>query len=344
MRTIRLDIEEREKSFLSQAASFSANSKGAEKEREKDDIRTLYMQDRDRIIHSEYFRRLKDKAQVIMLSVGDFRTRLTHTLEVMQIARSISRALRLNEDLTEAIALGHDLGHSPFGHAGERAIGKYFKGFHHSKQSLRVVDHLEKGKGLNLTYEVRDGILKHTKGKNGKLIADDISAPCTNEGMIVRLSDTIAYANHDVDDAIRYGLLKFEDIPKSITDVLGYSYGERVDTMVMGVITSSMNEMQISIDEKVLNAINDLRAFMFKNVYESKAILEDVERVNRIISTIFEYLLQHKEIIEDDKLFKKANIAYNSDEELVKDYVAHLTDSEAIALHKKITYGKLNYI
>ena len=343
MRTIRLDIEEREKSFLSPAASFSANSKGAEKEREKDDIRTLYMQDRDRIIHSEYFRRLKDKAQVIMLSVGDFRTRLTHTLEVMQIARSISRALRLNEDLTEAIALGHDLGHSPFGHAGEKAIGKYFKGFHHSRQSLRVVDHLEKGRGLNLTYEVRDGILKHTKGKTGKLVADT-SGPCTNEGMIVRLSDTIAYANHDVDDAIRYGLLKFEDIPKSITDVLGRTYGERVDTMVMAVINSSMNEMQISIDEKVLKAINDLRAFMFEHVYESKEILDDVERVNRIISNIFEYLLKHKEVIEEDKLFKKANIAYTSDEELVKDYVAHLTDSEAIALHKKITYGKLNYI
>ncbi|TXJ17357.1 deoxyguanosinetriphosphate triphosphohydrolase [Brachyspira aalborgi] len=343
MRTIRLDIEDREKSFLSPAASFSAESKGAEFKREKDDIRTLYMQDRDRIIHSEYFRRLKDKAQVIMLSVGDFRTRLTHTLEVMQIARSIARALRLNEDLTEAIALGHDLGHSPFGHAGEKAIAKYYKGFHHSTHSLRVVEHLEKGKGLNLTFEVRDGIVKHTKGKSGKLIADSLG-PATNEGMLVRISDTIAYSNHDVDDAIRYGLLKFEDIPKSITKILGHSYGDRVDAMVMGVIKSSMEKMEIDIDEKVLKAINDLRAFMFKKVYESKIILEDSERVYKIVSTIFEYLLKHKEIIEEDKLFKKANIPYKSEEELVKDYVAHLTDSEAIALHKKITYGKLNYI
>ncbi|MEI0579691.1 deoxyguanosinetriphosphate triphosphohydrolase [Brachyspira pilosicoli] len=343
MRTIRLDIETREKSFLSPAASFSSNSKGCQYPREEDDIRTLYMQDRDRIIHSEYFRRLKDKAQVIMLSVGDFRTRLTHTLEVMQIARSIARALRLNEDLTEAIALGHDLGHSPFGHAGERAISKYFKGFHHSVQSLRVVEHLEKGKGLNLTFEVRDGILKHTKGKTGKLLTDS-SGPSTNEGMIVRIADTIAYANHDVDDAIRYGLLNYHDIPKDIINVLGKTYGERADTMIMGVINASMEKMEIDIDKEVLKAINDLRAFMFKKVYESKEILEDVDRVNRIISTIFEYLLKHLEIIEEDKLFKKANIAYNSDEELVKDYVAHLTDSEAIKLHKSITYGKLNSI
>ncbi|MDO7021624.1 deoxyguanosinetriphosphate triphosphohydrolase [Brachyspira innocens] len=343
MRTIRLDIETREKAFLSPAASFSSESKGTVYPREKDDIRTIYMQDRDRIVHSEYFRRLKDKAQVIMLSVGDFRTRLTHTLEVMQIARSIARALRLNEDLTEAIAFGHDLGHSPFGHAGEKAISKYFKGFHHSSHSLRVVEHLEKGKGLNLSFEVRDGIIKHTKGKNGKLIADS-SGPSTNEGMIVRISDTIAYANHDVDDAIRYGLLKYEDLPKDIVKVLGTTYGERADTMIMGVIEASMEKMEIDIDEKVLKAINDLRAFMFKTVYESKAILEDVERVNRIISTIFEYLLKHKEIIEEDNLFKKAYIPYKSDEELVKDYVAHLTDSEAVSLHKKITYGKLNYI
>jgi len=343
LRTIRLDIENREKSFLSPAASFSAESKGAEFEREKDDIRTLYMQDRDRIIHSEYFRRLKDKAQVIMLSTGDFRTRLTHTLEVMQIARTIARALRLNEDLTEAIALGHDLGHSPFGHAGEKAITKYFKGFHHSSHSLRVVEHLEKGRGLNLTFEVRDGIVKHTKGKSGKLI-DDSNGPSTNEGAIVRIADAIAYANHDLDDALRYGLLKIEEVPKNITKVLGRTYGERVDSMVMGVIEPSIEKMEIGIDDRVLKAINELRAFMFKKVYESKAILEDAERVHRIISTIFEYLLKRKEIIDEDKLFKKANILYKSDAELVKDYVAHLTDSEAIALHKKITYGKFNYI
>ena len=202
---------------------------------------------------------------------------------------------------------------------------------------------MERGKGLNLTFEVRDGIVKHTKGKSGKLIADSLG-PATNEGILVRISDTIAYSNHDVDDAIRYGLLKFEDIPKSITKILGHSYGDRVDAMVMGVIKSSMEKMEIDIDEKVLKAINDLRAFMFKKVYESKIILEDSERVYKIVSTIFEYLLKHKEIIEEDKLFKKANIPYKSEEELVKDYVAHLTDSEAIALHKKITYGKLNYI
>lgn len=334
MRTIRLDIESREKDFLSSKASLSSGSMGAAYPREEDDIRTLYMQDRDRIIHSEYFRRLKDKAQVIMLSSGDFRTRLTHTLEVMQIARTISRALRLNEDLTEAIALGHDLGHAPFGHAGERAIAKFWKGFHHASHSLRVVEHLEKGKGLNLTFEVRDGILKHTKGKSGKLISDT-SMPATNEGMIVRISDTIAYANHDVDDAIRYGLLKYEDIPKDIIKILGESYGKRVDTMVMGVILSSIEKSDIDINKDVYDAINALRAFMFKKVYENDDILKDCERVYKIISVIFEYLLEHENIIEKDKLFQKA--PGTTGEELVKDYVAHLTDSEALNLHKRIT-------
>lgn len=334
MRVIRLDIEDREMEHLAKNASKSKESKGTMRQREADSIRTVYMQDRDRIIHSEYFRRLKDKAQVIMLACGDFRTRLTHTLEVMQIARTISRALRLNEDLTEAIALGHDLGHAPFGHAGESAIRKYYPKFHHASHSLRVVEYLEKGVGLNLTFEVRDGILKHTKGKNGKLISDS-GMPATQEAIVVRISDSLAYINHDIDDAIRYGLLKKTDIPKDITDVLGLEYSQRVDNMVMGVIIESLKRGEVSIEKNVLTATNTLRNFMFERVYESKTILDDCQKVSNIVSVIFDYLLKNKNIIEEHKLYKGAS-SYKSDIEMVKDYVAYLTDTEANALYQTI--------
>lgn len=338
MRKLRLDIEDREQIHLASFASKSSASAGTVHPREEDSIRTLYMQDRDRIVHSEYFRRLKDKAQVIMFSDAPFRTRLTHTLEVTQIARTIARALRLNEDLTEAIGLGHDLGHCAFGHAGEYAIQKYYKSFHHASHSLRVVEYLEKGAGLNLTFETRDGILKHTKGKNGELISKDSEfMPKTSEGLLVRMSDTIAYINHDIDDAVMYGVLSEKSIPKSITSVIGDRYSERIDNMVMGVITSSLEKNEVSIEKNVLEAINSLKKFMFENVYECKRILDDASKVNDIISSIFDYYLKNTNLIYEDKLFHIAlNYNYKDDIELVKDYIAHLTDNEALNIYNDI--------
>lgn len=331
MREFRLDIEEREKDCLSPYAAFSVNSKGSMLPREKDSVRTLYMQDRDRVIHSEYFRRLKDKAQVIMLSLGDFRTRLTHTLEVTQIARTIARALRLNEDLIEAISLAHDLGHTPFGHAGEKAIRKYYKDFHHATHSLRVVEKLEKGTGLNLTFEVRDGILKHTKGKDGKLI--NINSNTTLEAQIVRIADSIAYINHDIDDAVKYGLLKIGDLPKEIVKTLGGRHSERINTMILSVIKASMDKDYIDMEEAILLATENLRRFMFERVYESKVILKDVAKVDKIISNLFDYFLENINEIENAKYFFKAS-DYKYDAELVKDFIAYLTDSEALKLHE----------
>lgn len=337
MRIVRLDIEEREILHLSNNASFSKNAHGFIHPREKDDIRTVFMQDRDRIIHSKYFRRLKDKAQVIMLNIGDFRTRLTHTLEVMQIARTIARALRLNEDLTEAAALGHDLGHSPFGHAGERAIRKYYPKFHHANHSLRVVEVLENGTGLNLSFEVRDAILKHTKGKHGRFITNDNSMPSTSEGIIVRIADSIAYINHDLDDAIRFGLLKDSDIPKDIIEILGVGYSKRIDTMIMSVVEESMKEGNISIKAEVEDTMMKLKAFMFERVYEAECIAKDLKKVEDIIDTIFQYLLKNIDIIHNDKMFNKAQ-SYKDDTELVKDYVAYLTDHQALEMYNKISF------
>lgn len=336
MRKLRLDIEDREKLHLASFASKSSDSEGAVYPREEDSIRTLYMQDRDRIIHSEYFRRLKDKAQVIMFSDAPFRTRLTHTLEVTQIARTIARALRLNEDLTEAIGLGHDLGHCAFGHAGERAIQKYYPHFHHAAHSLRVVESLEKGVGLNLTFETRDGILKHTKGKNGSLISEDSTyMPKTNEGLVVRMSDAIAYINHDIDDAIKYGVLAESDIPKGIVSVVGDNYSDRIDNMVMAVLTASLENNEVSIEKDVLDAINALKKFMFENVYECERISDDTKKVNDIISTIFDHYLKNTRLVYEDKRFYRAE-TYKDNVELVKDYVAHLTDNEALNIYNNI--------
>ena len=336
MRKLRLDIEDREKLHLASFASKSSDSEGAVNPREEDSIRTLYMQDRDRIIHSEYFRRLKDKAQVIMFSDAPFRTRLTHTLEVTQIARTIARALRLNEDLTESIGLGHDLGHCAFGHAGERAIQKYYPHFHHAAHSLRVVECLEKGVGLNLTFETRDGILKHTKGKSGSLISKDSSfMPKTNEGLVVRMSDAIAYINHDIDDAIKYGVLAEKDIPKEVVNVIGDNYSDRINNMVMGVLSASLEKSEVSIESEVLEAINTLKKFMFENVYECKRILNDTKKVYEIISCVFDHYLKNTDLIYKDELFYRAE-NYKDDVELVKDYVAHLTDNEALNIYNNI--------
>ena len=255
--TIREMLEEREEQILSPYASLSKNSKGRDTDEPQCDIRPVYQRDRDRIVHCKAFRRLKDKTQVYLIPEGDhYRTRLTHTLEVSQIARTISKALRLNEDLTEAIALGHDLGHTPFGHAGERALNSVCPlGFKHNEQSVRTVEKLEKdGKGLNLTWEVRDGILNHQTSR----------MPSTLEGKVVRLSDKIAYIHHDMDDAVRGGVLTEMDVPASIRDVLGSTPGDRLDTFMHDIITNSKEKNDICMSDGVMDAMKDYLEYEVK--------------------------------------------------------------------------------
>ncbi|MDO5718785.1 MAG: deoxyguanosinetriphosphate triphosphohydrolase, partial [Tissierellia bacterium] len=262
----------RQEDSLSKYASKSINSKGRRKLEEECEIRTCYQRDRDRILHSKAFRRLKHKTQVFISPEGDhYRTRLTHTLEVSQIARTLARALMLNEDLVEAIALGHDLGHTPFGHIGEDVLNSINpKGFRHYEQSLRVVDFLEmgsKGRGLNLCYEVRDGILNHS-GEN---------RANTLEGRIIKFSDRIAYINHDIDDSIRAGIIKEEDLPRDLTQVLGKSHGERINTMVVDIVKNSIDKPEVKMSEEVNDATMKLRAYMFENVYLDEVVKREAK-------------------------------------------------------------------
>lgn len=310
----RIDIEEREASTLSAYACLSKNSKGRAKEEEKCDIRTIFQHDRDRIIHSKAFRRLKHKTQVFLIPEGDhYRTRLTHTLEVAQIARTIARALALNEDLTEAIALGHDLGHTPFGHAGEYALEDVCKnGFKHNEQSLRVVDIIE---DLNLSHEVRDGILNHT----GQ------TEPETLEGQIVKFADRIAYINHDIDDAIRAGIIKLEDIPAHILDVLGYTHSARVDRMIRDIISHSWEEKKIRRSLAVEKASEELRAFLYENVYIDSLAKKEEDKAINLVKSLFAYYMNNPtEVIPENKSIKSEK------EQLVVDYIAGMTDTYAI--------------
>ncbi len=268
---IRERMEIQEENFLSSYAAKSRESKGRDRDEEPCDIRTVYQRDRDRILHCKSFRRLKHKTQVFLSPAGDhYRTRLTHTLEVSQIARTIARSLRLNEDLTEAIALGHDLGHTPFGHAGEEALNQVCEGgFAHFAQSIRVVERMEKGgQGLNLTWEVRDGILNHRTSGN----------PSTMEGKIVRLSDKNAYINHDIDDAIRAGILKESMLPPEFTMVLGHSVRDRLNTLIHSIIENSDGKPDILMDEDVEMAMSGLRRFMFDVVYQGSVAKKEDEK------------------------------------------------------------------
>ena len=279
---IKEQAYEKEELYLSKYATKSNQTKGRVKDEEECPMRTDFQRDKDRILYSKAFIRLKNKTQVFFSPEGDhYMTRLTHTLDVSQIARSISRSLRLNEDLTEAIALGHDLGHTPFGHAGERSLDKLNpKGFSHNEQSLRVVDVLENdAKGLNLTFEVRDGILNHKM--SGK--------PSTLEGQVVSLSDRIAYLNHDVDDAIRAEIIKIEDIPNSIRSVLGNSSRERIKTMITSVYESSFDKPEISLSNEVKTAMSELRSFMFENVYLNEKAKKEEARAFNMMSAMYEY-------------------------------------------------------
>ncbi len=316
---IREITESMEKQNLSRFAALSMNTKGRLEEIVKCDIRTDYQRDRDRILHSKAFRRLKHKTQVFISPEGDhYRTRLTHTLEVSQIARTIARALRLNEDLTEAIALGHDLGHTPFGHAGEKILDKIHPGgFKHNEQSLRVVDILEDGKGLNLTYEVRDGILKHTGSQE----------PETLEGKIVRFSDKIAYINHDIDDALRGGILETSSIPEECMKVLGYTHNQRINTMINDIINESMDSSDIVMSSNVKKATLDLRKFMFDNVYIGSAAKVEEKKAQNIIKSLYEYYVQNPEEIPAVDYGKHGNPDIYR---LVCDYIAGMSDRYAI--------------
>lgn len=337
--SIREELEKKEKETLSEKACLSSQSKGRVKSEALHSLRTAFQRDRDRIIHSKSFRRLKHKTQVFLAPFGDhYRTRLTHTLEVSQIARTISKALMLSEDLTEAIALGHDLGHTPFGHAGEETLAKLLpEGFSHYEQSLRVVEKLEwEGIGLNLTFEVRDGILKHSKGKGEILEEEKENMPQTLEGQVVRVSDIIAYVNHDIDDARRAEIIKEKDIPKHLIKTLGKWYASRIDRMVEDVVKVSLKEGlgKISMSEEILEAVVELRNFLYERVYFSPSARDEIEKTEKILTDIYEYLL------DSPGDFIKPYPKGDSLEKRLGDFIAGMTDRYALGLYEKLFFPR----
>lgn len=329
---IREEQEKREHLIFSPYASFSDESRGRDRDEEPCPMRTIYQRDRDRIIHCKTFRRLKHKTQVFLAPEGDhYRTRLTHTLEVAQIARSIARALNLNEDLTEAIALGHDLGHTPFGHAGERTLNSLCPmGFAHYKQSIRVVEFLEKdGQGLNLTWEVRDGILNHRTSGN----------PSTLEGKAVRISDKIAYINHDIDDGIRAGILKESDIPSEYTDVLGNSTKERLNTMISDIIMNSIGKNDLVMSEPVRKAMTELRKFMFESLYLNPTAKSEEAKADKLITELYRYYVANTDKLPDT--YKRFITEFDErPEQVVCDYIAGMSDQYSISKFQAIFVPK----
>ncbi len=333
---IRQRAEEREALTLVPQATLSAQTRGRQKDEAACPIRTSFQRDRDRILHSKSFRRLKHKTQVFLSPEGDhYRTRLTHTLEVAQIARTISRALRLNEDLTEGIALGHDLGHTPFGHVGEAILDELAPGgFRHYCQSLRVVDKLERdGQGLNLCWEVRDGILKHSKGTGAVFTRQDQGHPATLEGQVVRVSDVIAYVNHDLDDALRSGLIRSVDIPRELTKALGASHSLRINTLVAGVISSSLdaNLQIISMSPPILQAMMELRHFLYRTVYARSIPKGELLKAKKLLSDIYHHVVAHPEGIPSISRCPEDAV-----ELAAVDFVAGMTDRFALNF-----YGRL---
>ena len=324
-------VEQREHDILSEYAAKADESRGRRMEEEQCPIRTVFQRDRDRIIHSKSFRCLMHKTQVFLAPEGDhYRTRLTHTIEVSQIARTIARGCGLNEDLTEAIAMGHDLGHTPFGHSGEAILNRiYSRGFRHNEQSLRVVDVLESGgsdrRGLNLTEEVRDGILNHTGPE----------MPFTLEGQVVKISDRIAYINHDIDDAIRSGVITAADLPEESLRVLGRTHKQRIDTLVNDMIEHTDGQPQARLSDEKTRVMNELRAFMFRNVYHSSLVkrAEDVAKSESVITSLFEYYLDHPRELPTD--LRMMSEEYDT-EELAKDHVASMTDRYALNLYNEL--------
>ncbi len=329
--TIRENLEMREKEYLSPYASLSMNTKGRLKPEVECDIRPAFQRDRDKILHCKAFRRLKDKTQVFLSPEGDhYRTRLTHTLEVSQNARTIAKALKLNEDLVEAIALGHDLGHTPFGHAGERALNRVCPlGFEHSEQSVRTVDRLErKGHGLNLTFEVRDGILNHQTS----------NTPSTLEGKVVRLSDKISYIHHDMDDAIRAGILTEMDVPKEIRDVIGSTPSERLDHFVHDIVTNSMGKNDICMSPQVADAMQKMRRFMSENVYHNPIAKSEEGKAEMLVETLYDHFLNNIDDLPEE--FQNLLSEGEQRERVICDYIGAMTDRFAISLYEEIYIPK----
>ncbi|MFP4194850.1 MAG: deoxyguanosinetriphosphate triphosphohydrolase [Desulfosalsimonas sp.] len=344
-RTIREDFEKREEAFISPYGVMASHSKGRFRPEEACPVRTVFQQDRDRIVFSNAFRRLKHKTQVFLSPLGDhYRTRLTHTLEVAEVARTISRAMRLNEDLAEAVALGHDLGHTPFGHSGEAGLKEIFsRDFNHSDQSLRVVDVLERnGEGLNLTWEVRDGILKHSKGFGDIIPADAGEMAATVEGRIVRFSDIIAYLNHDLDDAVRSGVISESSIPENCVKVLGGTHAQRATTMIRDLIYSSRVEngnVELGFSEGVFSAMGALRQFLYENVYRSGKVHAEFIKAKKIITEIYSYFLNNPDQLRKNMRTMEMSRAYFNGyplERIICDYIASMTDRYVLNLYNHL--------
>lgn len=322
---IRLCSEELEHQTLSSRACLSSACRGRLVAEDECSVRTAFQRDRDRIIHSKSYRRLKHKTQVFIIPEGDhYRTRLTHTMEVAQIARTVARALRLNEDLAEAVALGHDLGHTPFGHAGESALNDVFKpGFKHNEQSLRVVDLLEGGRGLNLTWEVRDGILNHTGPVR----------PSTLEGQIVKIADRVAYINHDIDDAIRGGILTADQIPDECLEVLGKEHRDRINTMVLDLIHTNLDEaVEIKMSPYIKAATDKLRSFMFQHVYIGSDAKREETKACHVVQNLYRHFMEHAELLPDEYCRRTGS---EDTDRVVCDYIAGMTDNFAIRIYQR---------
>jgi dGTPase len=339
--TIREQLEQREHQILAPQAAKSDQTRGRLRPEAEDHIRPAFQRDRDRVIHCKAFRRLKHKTQVFFAPEGDhYRTRLTHTLEVSQIARSIAKVLRLNEELTEAIALGHDLGHTPFGHAGERVLQSLVPGgFEHYEQSLRIVDVLENdGHGLNLTWEVRDGIARHSKGKHGVPVgADPAHRANTVEGQIARVADIIAYVNHDIDDAVRAGLLRPDDLPRDRTAVLGHSSSQRIGTMVSDVVLRTLEGgiTEVRMSDEILDATVGLRSFLFDAVYENDIATAEFKKAAGILGGLWEKVHEKPKEFLDER-----TIAQEGLDVAAKDFVAGMTDRYAVNLYEQLFIPK----
>jgi dGTPase len=338
---LRQQLETRERETLAPQAAKSADSKGRLRTEREDDVRPAFQRDRDRIIHCKAFRRLKHKTQVFFAPTGDhYRTRLTHTLEVSQIARTIAKVLRLHEELTEAIALGHDLGHTPFGHAGERVIDSLMPGgFNHYEQSLRIVDTLENdGAGLNLTWEVRDGIAKHSKGKSGAPVGMPANVrSSTIEGQIMRVADLIAYVNHDIDDATRAGLLRAEDLPVGPVEILGNSSSARIGTLVKDVVTETLagGLTEIRMSERVLDAVLKLRSFLFDAVYENSIATVEFKKATGILTGLWEKVREQPAAFLDARTIEREGL-----DAAARDFLAGMTDRYAIRLFEQLYIPK----
>ena len=341
MSSIREALEQREVETLAPQAAKSSQSRGRLTSEPEDDVRPAFQHDRDRIIHSKAFRRLKHKTQVFFAPEGDhYRTRLTHTLEVSQIARTIAKVLRLHEELTESIALGHDLGHTPFGHAGERVLDSLVPGgFRHYEQSLRVVDVLENdGRGLNLTWEVRDGIGRHSKGKEGSPVGvEPAKRSATLEGQIMRVADLIAYVNHDIDDAVRAGVMQDDDLPRDAVEILGRTSSARIARMVKDVVTETQggNLTEIRMSDAVLSATLRMRAFLFEAVYENEVATAEFRKATGILGGLWEKVRERPAGLLDDRI-----VAAEGLDVAARDFLAGMSDRFAVSLYERLFIPK----